>query len=265
MENGNAKNSDTERSEIAKRNVAASLPLLVLISAVVTAFLLRSSVLLAILVIAATCGAIYNLSKKLNKDATGTMGAFGLLAGICWFFLWMCSGVGSWMYNAGHEASRQAALDQQRKDLVAAAAIGNQVQPSVAQANSLKPKEADVTAGHADEPTIEWLPLYTSYDGRMTDAQKQEMWKEKYKGKHVHWRGWVADVSKGWLGGGTLRVKMHPATKTYNVTVNLDAANLKKAMKYGKDDPVVFDGVLSEYTTLLSTIFVVDSGTIVSD
>lgn len=111
-------------------------------------------------------------------------------------------------------------------------------------------------------PTVQRQAQYVSTNFRdfdvhfgnnssLTDLQKNELFKRKYKGRMVKWRGTVTSVDKT-LGSLQVQVKHLPMTFVSDVIITLKKSETDKAMKLHEGDMIVYAGMLSGWGSLLN-------------
>lgn len=99
-------------------------------------------------------------------------------------------------------------------------------------------------------------------DSKLTDVQKDELFKSKYKGKPVKWRGEVTEITKNW-GSVNIQVKHLRTTFTSDVIIAVKKSEENKAMQLSKGDTITYTGVLESWGTIMPHS--VDEGEIINE
>lgn len=98
--------------------------------------------------------------------------------------------------------------------------------------------------------TFDELDEIYSLSSKRTDLQKDEYWKG-YKGQRVQWSGEVTDISKGFLGGLSLQIKMKPSTFVSDLIIELRKDQESKALKISQGDTITFTGTLNRWGSIM--------------
>ena len=95
------------------------------------------------------------------------------------------------------------------------------------------------------------------FRGRMTDLQKEELWKDQYQGKYVNWTGSVKSIDKRMLGRYTLLVviKTNSYTIFADASIKIKKSEADKLMKYSVWDKIDFQAQLDGYGDILEYFY----------